>query len=293
MNIKSIMLPLALTFLASCSQNKSANKVCIESAKNFTDSVSIAVGTRLGMVALYDVMQNVPEGVDKGEMWRGAMTVMDADTANLSYIYGIAMGEMLMKNYLMLASRTDINKPLFLNAVKGIFLQDSLPSDEELQSAVANYNLIYEKIESNEKAAADAKIYASEEAAQNRMLNEAVETKLKADSAYQPIGNAGILANVTVPGDSVPLASGKYVVMDIALSRIDSGSEIADKKDMMVPVDNCYDPLISSLLPYLSVGETATFYVPYLLAYGVQGYPNLAIGPCESVIATITVKSVK
>lgn len=290
--MKTKFIAAVALILTACS-NKNPEPLSIDSAKTFGDSASIAVGTRLGMVALYDVVQNVPEGVDKEEMWRGAMTVMDVDTANVSYIYGVAMGEMLMRNYRMLAARTDMNKTLFLNAVKGIFMQDSLPSDAELQQAVNQYNAIFDQLEAKEKAKADAQVYATDAAVQNRMLNEAVEQKLHADPAYQPVGNSGILADVTVQGDGVMLTPGQYATLDIALSRIDSGTEIIAKKDVMIPVDNCYDPLIASLLPYLSVGETATFYVPYQLAYGVQGLPNVGIGPCESVMATITVKSVK
>lgn len=292
MKINHILIALAALAAAACTHSK-PQPITIDSAKTFPDSVSIAVGNRLGMVALYDLMQNVPESIDKEEMWRGAMSVMDVDTANISYIYGIATGELLMRNYMMLAARTHVNKDLYLKAAKAIFMQDSLPTEAELQEAVKQYELVFDILEAQEKAAADAQVYASDEAAQNRILNEMVEQKLKADPAYQPIGNAGIMGNVVMHGDGVALAPEQYVTLDFSLSRIDSGSPIVSKTDVMIPVSNCYDPVIASLLPHLTVGETATFYVPYTLAYGVQGYPSINVGPCESVLASVTVKSVK
>lgn len=293
MKLKNIAIALTALAAVACSKEQKSEPISIDRAENFADSVSIAVGNRLGLVALFDVVQNVPEGVDKEEMLRGAMTVMNTDTANISYIYGLAMGEMLMRNYRMLASRTDVNKDLFINAVKDVFMLDELPDDAEVNEVIRLYNAIYDQIEANERAAADAKVFDTEEAKQNRMLGEAVEAKLKADPDFQPLGDTAILVSVATLGDGTAFEPGQYPVMDITLSRADSGQKIIERSDVMIPAGNCNDALMASLLPYLSAGETATFYVPYQYAYGVQGLPQAGIGPCEGVMATITVKGVK
>lgn len=262
-------------------------------AQTFEDSLAVAVGNRLGYIALFDLVQNVPDSIDREEMWRGAMTVMNADTANVSYLYGLATGELLMRNYRLLSSRANVDKDLYLRAARTAFMRSDLPTDAELQEVVELYNLMYDQLEARERAAADAEVFNTEEARQNRMLADAVEAQLKADPAYEPVGNTGMLINVATPGTGASLTQVQYPVVDITLSRIDSGSVIVARQGVMVAMNNCQDPLLASVLPLLSQGETATVYVPYQYAYGVQGQPTVGIGPCESVMATITVNSAK
>lgn len=259
-------------------------------ADDFTDSLAIAVGNRLGLMANFDLVNNVPDSVDKKEMLRAAMMVLETDTANMSFIYGLTMGQMLLMNYKDLAASENIDKELYINAAKAAFMLDSLPSEAEVEQILAQVNELQKRAKERASERADREIFATEAARLNRELGDAVAEKLLADGAYKPVASTGMLISVATPGDDNPLGRGDYAVVDLTLNRIDSGIEIASVQNRVVAVGNPNDPVLSSVLPYLSIGETATLFLPYGCAYGVAGEPKLKVGPCESVMATITLR---
>lgn len=263
----------------------------VADARSFEDSLAIVEGNRLGLVAAYDLKNNVPEAVDKEEMMRGALTVLDVDTANLSYIYGLSMGQMLFLHYRELAGMDPIDKELFINAVKTTFLADTLPAEQELQGLLALSDTVVDKAQAHQQARREAVVLETREAKENRMLGEAVAAKLMSNPEYAPAGESGLLKRVDAAGSGDVLPPTGYVRLDLTLNRIDSGEEIVKRRNFVVPVADARDVLVMSLLPYMSVGETATFFMPYGDAYGVLGNPGCGkgVGPCESVMATITV----
>lgn len=274
----------------SCGKSGAPENPTLADAKTFDDSLTIATGQRLGLMALYD-LANVPDSINKEEMMRGALDVISKiDTANMSYIYGLSMGQMLFMNYKNLSNKGDIDKELFINAAKAAFMSDTVPSDTEAAEIYRQFNDLQKRADERAREKAERALYETPAAKQNRQLADAVSEKLMSNPEYSKVGNGGILMRTITPGNGEKPDAQDVVLVDVTISRIDSRIEIQSRRDAAILAGNPRMDLLQAVLPYLSMNQTAEFFVPYEYAFGVGGDERLGVGPCESVLATVTLK---
>ncbi len=262
----------------------------LAAAETFSDSIAAVNGTFIGGIFnnRYRSYSHDLIGSDKQEMLRGIRTVLAVDTANLSYLSGLQMGLEIMEVYRENAASENISKAKLLDVITDAFMLDSLNIDE-LREMQAIYQQMALNIERRAQERAQAHIYNSKEAQENRMMGDAVMAKYKTNPDFSPVGSDGLLRKTVTEGDGEVLNPNLPVKVSITERRADSGQVIRAIAPRALFAGEPNHPVLASVLPYMSMGETAVFIVPYSLAYGTPGEPAAHIGPCETIIAEVTV----
>lgn len=262
----------------------------IGAAETFSDSVVAVNGAFIGGIFnnRYRTYSHRLIGSDKQEMLRGIRTVLAVDTANLSYISGLQMGLEIMEVYREQASSENISKENLLGAITDAFMLDSLSLDE-LREMQALYQQMVITLERRAEERAQAHIFNSKAAKENRMMGEAVIAKYKTNPDFSAVGTDGLLRKTVTAGSGEVLNPNLPVMVTITERRADSGQVIRSIAPRALFAGEPNHPVLSSVLPYMSMGETSVFIVPYALAYGTPGDPAAKIGPCETIIAEVTV----
>ncbi len=261
----------------------------LESATTLADSVIAIDGAFIGGAYASQVDMQGIENPDRNEMLRGMRDVLGADADNQSYLAGIAMGMQIMNVYRDLSVEEPISKEKFIATITRAFRLDSI-SSEELQTLQPQFQQTFETVKQRARERRDAEIYKTETAAQNRIIGDAIAEKLQADPAFAPVGADGLMCRVITPGSGEVINPNTIIVASVSEQHADSRHAIRSLGETPMYAGRPNHPVLSSVLPYMSVGETAEFFVPYKLAYGVAGDENLGVGPCESIICTVTVK---
>lgn len=293
---KALMLTLAAGLaLTACERAPKPESLTemvnsrLESATTLADSIIAIDGTFIGAAYASQVDMQGIENPDRNEMLRGLRDVLGADADNQSYLAGIAMGMQVMNVYRDLAADEEISKEKFLATIAAAFRLDSI-SQQELQDLQPRFQQTFETVKQRAQERRDAEIYKTESAAQNRIIGDAIAEKLQADPDFAPAGPDGLMVRVLTPGSGEVINPNTIIVASISEQHADSRHAIRSLGETPMYAGRPNHPVLSAVLPYMSVGETAEFFVPYKLAYGVAGDENLGIGPCESIICTVTVK---
>lgn len=260
-------------------------------AETFSDSVVAVNGTFIGGIFnnRYRTYSHDLIGSDKKEMLRGIRTVLAVDTANLSYISGLQMGLEIMDVYREHAASEKISKEALLSVISEAFMLDSLNIDE-LREMQAIYQQMLVTLDRRAQERAQAHIYNSREAQENRMMGDAVISKYKTNPDFSAVGADGMLRKIVAAGSGDVLDPNLPVRVTITERRADSGQVIRSIAPRALFIDAPGHPVLSSVLPYMSLGETSVFIVPYTLAYGTPGDSIVGIGPCETIMAEVTVE---
>lgn len=254
------------------------------------DSLSNALGAHYGLIGRDQLDNQLPETIDPAAVMTEIRTICATDTARRSYMSGITMGIILYNYYREQADRIGgSSRQQFIDAMTRTFTLDSV-TDEQLAELKATLDPMTERSflilqERMEKA-----VYNSREAKENRMLSDAVAAKLIGNPEFSAIGDKGLYMRNIVPGNGKMLNSSEEVRIDVTARRIDSHADVFSRIDVRVIVGNPIDPLLMNILPLMQMNETAEFFVPYELAYGTLGMKRRDIGPCESLLVTVSVK---
>lgn len=293
---KLIALILGAAAMCGCSNVSKPDSIKglyedrLAKAQTFSDTVVAVDGTFIGGIFnnRYRTYSHDLIGSDKQEMLRGIRTVLAADTANLSYISGLQMGLEIMDIYREHASIESFSKAKLIEAISDAFTLDSLNIDE-LREMQAIYQQMATALELRAQERDQADIYNSKEAAENRIMGEAVIAKYKTNPDFSPVGSDGLLRKTVTAGSGEVINPNQPVTVAITERRADSGQVIRSIAPRAVFAGEPQHPVLESVLPYMSIGETSVFIVPYRLAYGTPGDPATKIGPCETIIAEVTV----
>lgn len=289
---KLILFIAAAATLAGCQkapQPKSLTDLLnqrLEKAATFTDSIIAIDGTFVGGAYSSQVPNENP---DREEMLRGLRDVFGADVKNKSYITGIAMGLQVVNIYDDLSAEETISKDKFYAAIAEAFRIDSI-SQEELQEMQPMFRQTFEQIKERAQQRKEAEVLKTETAVQNRAIGEALAEKYQSNPDFKAVGDRGLMVKVVTKGDSQVISPNTLIVASIEEKHADTGTTIRSMGSTPMYAGRTNNPVLASVIPFMSVGETAEFFVPYELAYGVLGDENLSVGPCESVLCTVTIK---
>ena len=155
---KFILLVAAAATLAGCQkapQHESLTELLnqrLAEATTFTDSIVAIDGTFVGGAYSSMVPTQGIENPDRNEMLRGLRDVLSADTANQSYIAGIAMGMQVINIYKDLAAEEPVSKEKFYAAIAEAFRIDSI-SQQELQEMQPMFQQTFEQIKEERSSA--------------------------------------------------------------------------------------------------------------------------------------------
>lgn len=287
---KSIIACAAVAMLmgmASCSDKKASG----ESAENtaFLDSLATINGEAMGAhFASFLNNPDAPKKFDKAEVMRGIREVMKCDTANLSYFIGLQMGMEVFQNYMGMATAVDgVSRQKLVQAIQNTVMADSVTVD--MMQLRQEAGLLNQKVqEIRAKKAEEAKMN-SPEAAQNR---KDAETFFSALTDVKRT-DTGIAYKTVTPGNDKAVKNDSRVLAKYTITKL-NGDTInttgAEPRNMYVqgaPLKG-----ITEALQLMHEGETATFYLPWELAYGANGVPTRNVGPCEALAVTITVTEI-
>lgn len=293
---KILILILGAAALCGCSNVskpdtlKGLQEEKLARAQTFADTLAALDGTFIGGIFNNRANQYPAEviGSDKAEMLRGIRTVLSADTANRSYLSGLQMGLEIMDIYCEHSSKEPLSKAKLLAAIEDAFRLDSLNLNE-LRQLQMQFMQIAAELDQRAEKRANAEVYNSRQAQENRMMGDAVLAKFKTNPDFNEVGSDGLLQKITQPGTGAPLNPNLPITVAITERRADSGAVIRAIAPMQVLAGKPYHPVLESVIPYMSMNETSVFVVPYRLAYGVEGEPQSKIGPCEIVIAEVSI----
>ncbi len=263
-------------------------------ATTFADTLVAIDGTFIGGV-FNNRFTDYPAatvGDDKREVLRGIRTVMALDTANRSYLSGMQMGLEIIDIYRQLAAQESFSKAQLLEVITQAFLVDSLNRDE-LRELQPQFQQMFSTVELRARQRAEAETFNSKEAVENRMMASAVATKLKSNPDFREVGSDGLMQKTVVAGNGEVINPSQPITVTITERRAESGEVLRSIAPMQVYAGRPGHPVLSSVIPFMSIGETAVFFVPYQLAYGTYGDASAKVGPCESIMAEVTIEEIK
>lgn len=260
----------------------------LESSKNFTDSLTAVEGTFIG--GFFNAQMcapNLPKPINKSEFIRGLRDALRVDTADMSYVYGFNSGATALQTWADLAKNEGVTHEAFVNAIIAALRIDSVSQEElmPVRNEFETYNrLVAQRAE--EKAKEEAR--NSEQGKANIKAAADYVARISGGADFTEVA-PGIYARVITEGTGDKLALNERVNVSYTLSHLD-GTEVSSAvtpRPMYVA-----SPSVNALravLPLMKTGETAEFFLPYEQAYGELGNEPAGVGPCEALIAKVTV----
>jgi len=261
----------------------------IEKATTFSDSLIATDGSFIGGFFNLQCERLPYSDVDKNEMLRGMRDVLAVDTANQNYLTGLRMGLTIYNVYKQLAEKESFSKEAFITTIADAFRLDSV-NEEDVRKLQPLFEQMFTAVDEQARKRAEQEIYKTEAAVQNRMMGDAVAEKIQADPAFKPVGQDGLMVKVVTEGNGEVINPNSPIVVSITEKHADSRQVVRSLASTPMLAGRPQNPVLSSVIPFMSVGETAEFFVPYTLAYGVSGNKAIGVGPCESIIAEVKIE---
>lgn len=261
--------------------DKSANGSNI----NFEDSVADYSGSLMGTM-FRQHLDNPQADVkfNKSEVMRGIRDVMATDTSNVSYIIGLQMGMSAFQTYQALSKDVDINRADYMKAITATMNADSIADIDQLRSVFMS---LQTQIEERARQRQEEEAYNSEQAQENRKAQETAFTAIKNDDNYKALAD-GIYCQVLKAGNGTKLTDGEKVMVQFQVDNLTGDKAFGNMNNARpMTVGHASLPVLNTLLPYMEMGESAKFYVPWEKAWGKAGLPQSGIGPCQAVVVTL------
>lgn len=265
--------------------------------KNYEDSLSYYMGKTQGAYFAKNVDQ-IPEPdkskFDKESFLRGLKTILEADTAEVGYLYGVSVG-LNMMNQLTMMSRSDVNvnRDMVYNQFAAAFKLDSVSETEmeELNTTLnALMNQAHQKMMAKQQEQQQAAMKELQEKAdKNKADGAAFVEKAKADDNTIKTTESGLSYKVEKEGTGAKAVDGDKVKVIYTGKLIDG--TVFDTSDGQ-PVEfspNQVIPGFAEGLKMMNKGAKYTLYIPGEIAYGMQGTPDGKIPPMSTLVFEVEV----
>lgn len=255
----------------------------------FEDSLATYIGTANGG-RLTNELNNVPleqrSKIDKADVIKGIETVLLADTAKQGFQAGLNIG-MQLNGYITYLSRANnIDRKEVIEAFKKAFMNDSFPNSNEVDAIMRT---LTEKAEENIRLKEQADKENSPEAIQNMKTGEAYINRLKQEDASIKTTDSGLSYKAVAEGEGENIKDGDEVLVNYVFKLIDGKilQETGDKPARLSV--NGVIPGFAEGLKMMKKGSKYTLYVPGKIGYGVNGIPQLGVGPNTMLIYDVEV----
>lgn len=262
--------------------------------KNTQDSLAYYVGAAQGatynraFAEMNDEQKeqfNLTKGIDKDAFLLGFKTVLDADTANGSYLLGIQEGVQAAR---MLSSYhqygIEINREMLYSLLKDNLYKDleELPDSliqqyqiamNEASRKIQNYMMKIDDQRRIEQAEKDKKEYDANIAAGKKFMSE-----LPGKTRNLVTTQSGLAYEVIKEGEGTPATMADRVSVIYTGTLID-GTEFDSSKGEAVPFSpRGVVPGFGEALTLMAPGSKYRLYIPGELAYGFNKVPNIPLG---------------
>jgi peptidyl-prolyl cis-trans isomerase len=259
---------------ASCNGGSSANPKDLKTAN---DSLSYYFGEMWGS-GYGSELKRSPDSarVNKQSFIKGLETALSADTSDVGYIQGLAVGSQLSQTFAQLKKqeKIDIDTKLVIAAFKKAFTADSMGDPSTAQAIVMG---LVQRISAENKA-------KSPEALANKNAGTAATEKvMKADPAFKKTAS-GLVYKAEKEGTGETFKASDRIMVKYTGKHIDgkvfdqSGEEARPFSPLGVV------PGFKEGLLMMKPGAKYILYIPGELAYGIEGQPMAGIGPNETLI---------
>lgn len=288
--MKKIILAISaaamLTGVVSCS--KSGNYSAEEKALG--DSLAVSFGNMMGQRFAEQLQQmqvtNNPDfdKVDKSQIMRGIETVLNADTANLSYLTGIQIGMQMMNTVI---GGTQSGVPVDGAKMAAAFKAGLDADSVNAMAAQSEFQRIQMSVQSlgDRKAAAAAAVQSEA----NGKAGAAFIDSIKAADSSVATTESGLAYKIENAGEGNKVTKADKVKLNYKGMTIDGNVFDQTKGNPLEMTAGNFIPGFTEGLEMLGKGGKATLYIPGALAYGEQGVPQINIGPNSTLVFEVEV----
>lgn len=264
----------------------------LEQAKTWEDTVIAINGTFMGGFFNYNLHTDeiLSRNLNMKEVERGLRQVMSADTTNMSYLYGIQVGMTIMNTYREVSADMPIDKARLMESIMGALRLDSIDMDQLLEVR-SRFEQTDMEVKARHQEELNRQVYESREAQENRLFADAITEKLISNPDFEKIGNTGVYKKTEREGKGDTYGAEDRLRATYTVLKL-SGEPIENGKSRAMFAGHASNPMLTAVLKYMRPGEKAQFFVPYELAYGVQGSKEAGVGACESLMIFVETEEV-
>ncbi len=258
----------------------------------FADSLAVYTGTVCG-AQVSNELATFPADelgkINKEDVVAGVKEALFADTAKQGYNIGLSVGVNLARAVQFYSKACDIDRKALFEAFKEAFMADSFPN---LREATANYRNLEMKAQQMVQDKINEQKAQAPEAIQNVKTGEAFVNNLKKEDASIKTTESGLSYKVIAEGEGEEITADdvvmvKYVFKDVAGKVLQETGDSPARLSVSGTV-----PGFSEGLKLLKKGAKASLYIPGELGYGVDGIPQLGVGPNAMLVYDIEIVDV-
>lgn len=289
--MKKIVL-LCAAFVLSLS----ASSISAQQFNNASDSLAYILGATQGVGLHRDVVKTQGAAATKEyctDFINGIKSVVLADTIQTGYIDGIETGLVFLKELVrMEAHGKGVNHQLFMSTLEEYFNKNTVSETQfnemlnemrrQMEPVIEAYRARQEQAEKAKKDAAEAEANKNIEAAK-----KFVEKLLANDKSIKTTGS-GLMYKVIKDGNGPKLTAEQTAVLNYKGSLVDGTQFDANDGVKMSPMGVIRG--FGEGLQLMNKGAHYIFYIPYDLAYGMQGPP--VIGPAQMLIFDVEITDI-
>lgn len=281
--MKKIFTAVAATALlaTAVSCNKNSASVSAED-KAFGDTVSVTFGQFLGQnikMQEEQIQAQLGDKFNEAEYLRGVKAALKLDTANISYLLGVQLGQQVMVQLYQWSQQGLQTDP---ELIASTIVKSMNDSTIDAQQSYFAFQMMNQRIEQRMKekereANAAVAIENGDKAAKYVEEQKAADPEIKTTES-------GLSYKITEAGEEAKPDS-KAAVKVIYTGRHIDGTEFDSSNGN--PVEFRLDGVVKGFsegLQLLGKGGKATLYIPGELAYGPDGQPRAGIGPNEMLV---------
>lgn len=281
--------------IASCSGSSTGAPTTYE------DSLSYYMGKTQGAYFAQNIV-TLPEPdrakFDKESFLRGLKTVLEADTAEIGYLYGLSVGMNLGQQLAMMdRSGVPVNRKMLYAQFAESFKKDSVSQEEmeklnvtlnELMSA-AHEKMLAKQQQDQQEAMKKQQAEAEKNTAAGK---EFVEKAKAADNTIQTT-ESGLSYKVEKQGEGAKVGEND-VAKVIYTGKLIDGTEFDSSKGEAVSFrPTQVVPGFGEALKMMNKGSKYTIYIPGQLAYGQNGTPDGKIPPMATLVFELEVVDIE
>ncbi|MBQ4292236.1 MAG: FKBP-type peptidyl-prolyl cis-trans isomerase [Muribaculaceae bacterium] len=262
--------------------------------KAFGDSLSEAIGSSLGHDfgnSLEQVDSTLRTKFDKAKILEGIKYALQnmGDTTDFSIRQGLQFGMMIaeeMSGYEV--GGVPVNRDKLFKSLEKAFMGDTIPADK-LMEVQATGNLFRQRANDKVEAIRKAKLENDPKAIENKKAGEAFIAKKKQENPEAKTTANGTLV-VTHQEGTGELIKGSDNVKLIYKGTLTDGTSFDDSKGEAREFNvGGVVPGFSEALQMMKKGGKYTIYIPGPQGYGVNGVPQVGIGPNMALVFDIEV----
>jgi len=255
--------------------------------KAFADSLGENFGVFFGKQMQMQVMQlkgQFGEKFNEDEFKRGIQAAMKLDSANISYMIGMSVGQQaLFQIYQWNTMEVNVEPELVSKAI----IKSLGDTATNGQDAYMAYQLLNGKLQNKVNEKREAKM--KEEADANIEAGKKYVAELQAKDSEIKSTESGLAYKIEKPGDGTKINNGDNVKVIYTGKHINGETfDSSNGEAVEFNVDGVVKGFAEGL-KLLGKGGKATLYIPGDLAYGTQGQSRAGIGPNEMLVFDVEV----